>query len=290
MPRRPDTTEARLRAALPDLTRAERQLAAHMLKNYPAPVLGSVASVARGAGVSPPTVVRLVKKLGYSGYPEFQARLRDEVSERLASPIAKHEKWAGHAVQDHVLTAFAEKLVENLTATLEQVDLAEFDAVADLLADPARRVFLLGGRLTQSLAEYLATTLTVMRGGVTLMSAMPSSWPPALLDMRGGDVLVLFDVRRYEHSVLHLAELGRDQGAEVVLITDRWISPAATAAQHLLACHVEAPSAWDSLVSPLMLVEALMSAVQKRTWSDTSERLARLEVLYDRARVFRRPR
>src|SRR5690606_11698677 len=131
--------EARLRAALPELTRAERQLAAHMLNSYPVAVLGSIASVARGAGVSAPTVGRLVHKLGFAGYAEFQAQLREEVGERLASPLAKHEKWAQTAAEAHVLDAFAARVMEDLTATLGQIDRAGFDAVAALLADRERR-------------------------------------------------------------------------------------------------------------------------------------------------------
>ncbi|HHX91678.1 MAG TPA: MurR/RpiR family transcriptional regulator, partial [Paracoccus sp.] len=197
-----DSTESRLRAALPGLTRAERQLAAHMLGNYPVSVLASVASLARGAGVSAPTVVRLVQKLGYSGYPEFQSQLREEVAEKLASPIAKRDKWAGSAGNDHILSSFTAQVIENLNATLSQIDRAGFDRVAALLGDPQRRIHMMGGRLTQAIADYFTTALSVMRGDVALLSHMPNTWPPALLDMREGDVLVVFDIRRYEQTVL----------------------------------------------------------------------------------------
>ena len=286
----PPTIEARLRAALPKLTRTERQLAAHMLNSYPVAVLGSIASVARGAGVSPPTVGRLVQKLGFTGYPEFQTQLREEVGERLASPLAKHEKWAQTAADAHVLDAFAARVMENLTATLGQIDRDEFDAVAALLADRNRHVTLIGGRLTQALAGYFATALRIMRDDVVLLAAIPSTWPPVLVDMRPGDVVVAFDIRRYEPPVQHLVELARARDAEVVLITDRWVSPAAAHAQHLMPCHIEAPSAWDTLTAPLMLVEALLTAIQRRDRPAVMARLEALETIYSRTRIFRRSR
>ncbi len=284
------TTEARLRAALPDLTRAERQLVAHMLGNYPVSVLGSVASVARAAGVSAPTVVRLVQKLGYSGYPEFQAQLHEEVGEKLASPIAKRAKWEGAQDGDHVLDTFAATVIGNIESTIGVIDRESFDAVADMLADPTRCVLMLGGRLTHPVAEYFTTALKVMRGQVTLLSNMPNTWPPAMLDVRAGDVLVAFDIRRYEHTVLQVAEMAREQGAEVVLVTDRWVSPAASHATHLLPCQIEVPSAWDSVTALVVLVEALLAAVQQRNWEATSERLTRMEALYARTQLFRRGR
>lgn len=285
-----DTPEIRLRRAMPGLTRAERQLATHMLGNWPVTVLGPVAGVARAAGVSAPTVVRLVQKLGYAGYPEFQERLHEELGDRLASPLAKHAKWVGGGQNAPVLDRFAGAVFDNLTATLNQIDRGEFSAVAALLADPGRKVALLGGRVTHPVAAYLATALTGMRPGVTLMSTLPNTWPPVLVDMGPGDVLLALDIRRYEGSVGQVVDLAHERGATVVLITDRWVSPAAANARHILPCHIEAPSAWDSIVAPVMLIEALLAAVQAAAWPEAADRLARLEALYARTALFRRAR
>lgn len=284
------TIEDRMRAALPDLTRAERQLATHILRHYPVAALGSITALAKAAEVSTPTVVRLCQKLGYKGYPDYQGALRGEVEAMLVSPIAKHDRWAGGAPQTHILNRFADAVVANLQATLGQIDHAEFDAAAALLADNARSIFAMGGRITHAMADYFVTLMKVVRSDVTLLSDMSNTWPPALLDMQRGDVLLVFDIRRYENSVLQLVELAVEQGADVILITDRWVSPAATHARHTLSCHVEAPSAWDSTVSIMVLVETLLAAVQDLTWDRTEERMKRLETLYDRSRFFRRYR
>lgn len=282
--------EDQMRAALPDLTRAERQLATHILRHYPVAALGSITALAKAAEVSTPTVVRLVQKLGFKGYPDYQQALRGEVEAMLISPLAKHDRWAEGVPDTHILNRFADAVVANLQATLGQIDHAEFDAAARLLAEPDRSIFAIGGRITHALADYFATLMKVVRPNVTLLSDMSNTWPPALLDMKKGDVLVVFDIRRYENSVLQLVELAVEQGAEVIVITDRWVSPAAAHARHTLACHVEAPSAWDSTVSILVLVETLLASVQGLTWDQTEGRLKRLEGLYDRSRFFRRVR
>ncbi|MBT9244431.1 MurR/RpiR family transcriptional regulator [Gemmobacter fulvus] len=284
------SVEDRMRSALPDLTRAERQLATHILRNYPVAALGSITALAKAAEVSTPTVVRLCQKLGYKGYPDYQGALRGEVEAMLLSPLAKHDRWAGGVPDTHILNRFADAVVANLQATLGQIDHAEFDAAAELLAAPSRSVFAMGGRITHALADYFVTLMKVVRPDVTLLSDMSNTWPPALLDMRRGDVLLVFDIRRYENSVLQLVELAVEQGAEVILITDRWVSPAAAHARHTLACHVEAPSAWDSTVSITVLVETLLASVQTLSWAQTEGRLKRLEQLYDRSRFFRRHR
>ncbi len=282
--------DEQLRAALPELTRAERQLATHVLSHYPVAALGSITILAKAAQVSTPTVVRLAQKLGYKGYPDFQAALRGEVEAMLVSPIAKHDRWAGGVPDTHILNRFADAVMSNLQATLGQIDHAEFDAAARLLADPARHVFAMGGRITHSMADYFTSLMTIVRPQVTLLSDSSSTWQPALLDMQARDVLLVFDIRRYENAVLQVAEMAKERGAEIVLITDRWISPASTHASHTLACHIEAPSAWDSNVSLMVLVETLLAAVQDLTWEVTEGRMKRLEELYARTRFFRRHR
>ena len=284
------TIEEQLRAAMPDLTRAERQLATHVLTHYPVAALGSITVLARSAEVSTPTVVRLCQKLGFKGYPDLQSSLRSEVEAMLVSPLAKHDRWAGGAPDTHILNRFADAVVQNLQATLRQIDHAEFDAAARLLADPGRAVYVIGGRITHALADYFVTLMKVVRPQVTLLSGLSNPWPPALLDIKAGDVLVVFDIRRYENSVLQLVELAVEQGAEVILVTDRWVSPAAVHARHTLVAHIEAPSAWDSTVSITVLVETLLALVQTLTWAETEARLKRLEALYDRSRFFRRSR
>jgi DNA-binding MurR/RpiR family transcriptional regulator len=282
------TLDDRLRAAKPDLTPAESRLTDHLLGHYPVAALGSITALAAGASVSKPTVVRLVQKLGFRGYTDFQAHLRLEVEGMLASPLTKHEKWAGRAPQAHILNRFADQVMANLHATLRDMNPADFDEAANLMADRARKVYVLGGRITHALAQYLANLLRVVRSDVVLLSDLSNSWPPALLDMQAGDVLVIFDIRRYENSVFQIAELAREQGAEVILITDRWGSPARAQARITLGCHIEAPSAWDSSVTLMVLIETLLAAIQEASWHPTEDRLRKLESLYDRVSLFRR--
>ena len=278
-----------LRLALPDLTRAERQLGSHILAHYPVAALGSINALARAAGVSAPTVVRLVQKLGYDGYRAFQVALRGQVEAMLVSPLVKGAQIAD-AHECHILNRMAAAASENIQTTAAQIDLAVFDVAAALLADPSRRVFAIGGRITHAVADYFVTLMKVIRPDVLLLSDMSNAWPPALLDMKAGDVVLMFDIRRYENAVLQVAELAKEQEAEIILITDRWVSPAATLAAHVLPCHIEAPSAWDSNVTLMVLVEALLASVQAQTWATSAPRMRKLEDMYTRTRFFRRYR
>ncbi|WP_112810315.1 MurR/RpiR family transcriptional regulator [Ensifer sp.] len=271
------------------LTRAERQLAETLLDNYPVSGLGSITTVAENAGVSTPTVARMVQKLGFKGFPDFQSRLHQELEATISNPITKHDRWAASAPGTHTLNRFADAAMNNMRETLSQIEPQEFDEAVALIADRKRNVYLLGGRITRAVADYLFTHLQVIRPGVTEIASNASAWPHYVLDMRHGDVLILFDIRRYEQEMETLAKSARERGVEIVLFTDRWSSPVAKSASKVFRSQIEIPSAWDSSVVILFLVEALIEAVQSSNWDATRDRMKTLEGLFDSTRIFRKP-
>jgi DNA-binding MurR/RpiR family transcriptional regulator len=271
------------------LTRSEKRLAESLLGNYPVSGLGSITTIAENAGVSTPTVARMVQKLGYKGYPEFQAHLHQELEATISGPVAKHDRWATNAPGLHILNRFADAITGNLRDTLGDLDTAVFDNAAALLSDRKRSIYFVGGRITGAIAEYFFTHMQVIRPKTTLMSSNSSAWPQYMLNMSAGDVLVIFDIRRYEHDMTTLAEVAKANGVQIILFTDQWTSPVARHALHIFRVRIEAPSAWDSSVVTLFVVEALIEAVQSGTWDETKERMNALEGLFEQTRLFRRP-
>ena len=270
------------------LTRAEKQLAKSLLDNYPVSGLGSITTVAENARVSTPTVARMVQKLGFKGYPEFQSRLHQEVEATISNPLVKHERWASNAPGTHILNRFADAITLNLRQTLNSLDAGTFDSVAGLLAQADRGLYFVGGRITGALAEYFFTHMQVIRPNTTLLSPNSSAWPQYALNMKAGDLLIIFDIRRYEQEMVSLATAARSRGAEIIVFTDQWASPASKLAAHTFRVQIEAPSAWDSSVVTLFIVEALIEAVQNSTWPETAARMKTLEGLFEQTQLFRK--
>lgn len=279
-----DTVAERLRLKSNELTAAERKLMTALFDNYPMAGLVSITEFARVAEVSTPSVLRLAKKIGFAGFPSFQEQLRNELSAQLQNPIAKHDRWSADAPDTHMLNRFASAAMENLSGSLKLVDHRAFDATVALLADKRRKLHVGGGRITHSIAAYLATHLQMARPGVSLIPAVNSLWPLYLLDISKQDVLIFFDIRRYDARMLDLAASAKERGAKVVLITDQWISPIARLAVHTLPLRIEAPSSWDSNIVPLFVAESLVAATVNASWRDTEARIQQLESLSDAGR------
>jgi DNA-binding MurR/RpiR family transcriptional regulator len=288
LPKASGTVRGLIRDSYESLTQAERKLANSLLENYPASGLASITIVAANAEVSTPTVARMVQKLGFKGYPQFHKALRDELEATISGPIKKREVWASEAPDSHMLNRLAEPVMQNLSQTLSHVDTDRFDKTVKQLADSEKQLFVVGGRITRALADYAFTHMQAIRPRVTNMTSSSATWPHYLLDMAEGDVLLMFDIRRYETNLQRLAEMAASRGVTVVLITDQWASPVAKVADQVFTCWVEIPSAWDSNIATMMMLEALIAAVQEEIWPETRKRFERLDALFDMTRLFRK--
>lgn len=268
-----------------DLTAAERRLTGILMDDSLVAGLQSITKLAESAEVSTPTIVRLTRKLGFEGFSDFQSAIREEVAARMKAPLAKLDAPRADGGRDHIVSRFARAVSENINATIDRLDPEEFDRTADLLSDPSRQIYVLGGRITRSNAHYFFNHLQIIRPNVSLLDSSPSVWPQSLLDMNSDSTLIVFDIRRYEKELARLAELVVAQGANIVLFTDQWGSPIERHALHCFRSMVEVPSSWDSTLAINFLVEALIAAIQAQNSSD--ERIAALEKVIGETRIFR---
>lgn len=281
------TVSATLLAHHDAMTPSERQLLKALLDDYPIAGLTSITELAQTAGVSTTTVARLLQKTGFDGFPQFQAALRGELKEMISDPIAKRDVWRSEFPDEHMLNRYSRQAIENQKSSLDEINPEEFDSLCHLLSDPARTIYITGGRITGTIAHYLYLHLQMMRPHVRLISS-GGAWPHDLLDLRQNDVLLAFDVRRYENATLQMAQMCNDKGADVVLFTDLWRSPIHRVSKHIFASNIVVPSAWDSGLPLMMLVECLIAALQEISWETVKDRTDALETAFDQSKLFRK--
>jgi DNA-binding MurR/RpiR family transcriptional regulator len=265
----------RIRRDLGGLTPNERRAAQRLLADYPVAGLDTAARFGKAAGVSAPTVLRMIAKLGFPSYGAFQDALRAELAARRQTPLMK----GGDITAGDRLRQFADAAIANIRQTEANVPRDEFAAIVRRLADGKRPVHVAGGRFTAAIAEYLVLHLRVLRPGVRVIGGERQGRVDQLLDIAKGDTLVVFDIRRYSDDLAELTREAVRRGAAVTLFTDQWLSPISKIARHVLPAHVVAPSVWDSSAGLLLLVEAVLSAVAGDLGDRARQRLVAIEAL-----------
>lgn len=254
------------------LTATERKLASALLADYPFAGLEPIQTLAEKTHISAPTITRFIQKLGCNGYQDFQRRLISELKEGQQSPVELRRRTKP------IGSGFLEGYLNNTSVLLQQVSKAvteaQFNRVCALTADKKRAVYLIGGRISDTVMQYLGRHLRQIRRDVYHLPPDPEVWPEYLLRMRSQDILIMMDFRRYDPRLEKLAGMAaRERGSQVIVITDKWLSPIARHATEVLALPIESGTAWDSSCGAVALVEAMISKVSEQDWEATRNRI-----------------
>lgn len=259
-----------------EFTPAEHRISQTLFSSNMLAGLETGAKLADRARVSSPTVLRFASKLGFDGFPEFQAALRDEIEQRLASPLDHYDiGGAGTSAIDEAAKTFS----EGVTKTLGRIEQVTFDKVSEMLADGSRPIYIIGGRYTQHLAEILWGHLHQLRPQAHILREGVVAPRDHLVDIGRRDIMLTFDIRRYQQSTIELAEFAKLRRTTIILITDPLLSPISRIATHILTCDLDSPSPHDSLVPGLALTETLIAGATRAAGEAGRQRIIEIEQL-----------
>lgn len=262
------------------LTQSERKLATALLSDYPFAGLISIQELADRAEVSAPSISRFVTKIGLKGYGDLQRRLVAELRDGDRSPVDLHQ--AGRTIEGGYLADFLARAAAQVNSATKAITEDQLARICALLGDEKRAIYTIGGRISDTIAEHLSFHLRQTRQGVYHLPRDPDVWPEYLLRLKPGDVFFLADFRRYEPAMATLcARAAVDHRAQVILMTDKWLSPATRHAAEVLAVPIATGTVWDSYAAALAVTEAMVTRVAEDNWDRTR---ARIEA-FDRARL-----
>jgi DNA-binding MurR/RpiR family transcriptional regulator len=230
--------------------------------------------VARQAGASGATVVRLATKLGFDGFVELQASVRDELARRLRPASERIRRPA----PGDVLGAALAVEMANVATTLEGVDRATFDRAVRLLSGRDQgRVLVLAGDASAGVASLFANELSMLRPGVVVAGGSEVRVARVLADVGPSDVVVVIDLARYDRAVLEAAGRAAERGAVLVALTDSALSPLTAGAAVSFTASVTGAGPFDSHVGLLALANALLAGVAARLRRSATDRLDQVE-------------
>ena len=259
-----DPLTARLSEVYAELPRGERAIVRVLLDDYPFAALGSLRALADRAQVSPPTASRLLRRLGWDGFAEFQAAVRAQAREHDRSRLrefvtAEPAVGAGPEAEPQATHRAAQELRAGLDGTLAAITGPLLSRVGELLAG-AGRVWGIGGSLSELAADYLVRQLSGLRPGVARVPDPPAARARVLLDLDGADLLVAYDFRRYSDDTAAFVRAARARGARLVLVTDAWESPLADQAEVLVRLPREAAGPIAPLTHEVAVTELVLVA------------------------------
>jgi len=261
------------------LSPKQRTLARFLLENETAPAFYSAGDIAAEVDISPATVVRFARALGYEGYTDLQDAIRTAlpayrtIAERMAERVAN-----GH--DDHDLrgrvTEVGTRMVRETMAGIAQEELDR--TVEAILAAEQIKIF---GSGLSSAAAILAEYHLVMLG-LSARAFLNEGVGQVLhlAHIAPGDLVIVVSIWRYIRSTLEALEVAREAGATCVAITDSPVSQVAGLADHVLVADTEGPAHSRSLGGIVALIDLIAATIADRRPEAGMAAIERIEELY----------
>ena len=242
-----------------DLTPAERRVADALLADTEAVAFGTVAQLARRAGSSGATVIRLATRLGVDGYAELQERAQQELASRLR-PSAERIR---ESRPDDTLGMVSAASLRCITDTFAAVDRTVFEAAQLRLGAAAGERWVVCGDASDGIGRQFVAQLGLLGRPANTVEGNEVHLASQLARVTTGDVVVALDLRRYDRWVVEWVGAATARGASVIALTDSHLSPLADLADELFVVSAGGGGPFDSYVGALALVDALLAAVAR---------------------------
>lgn len=257
-----------LRRSYEQLTLSQKRIAELIVEDPEFVAFATVDKLGARLGVSPSTVVRFAYRLGLSGYPELQGRVREIVRAQLRPGLrageagVETEALTSH-LADSICGVSLQHDVENLRATIARLSRQDLDTATSMLVS-ARRIYVAGGFTSGTLAHYVSLMLGRIRGGSSVLDGGAHS-AAHILDICDQDAVIVATFPPYAQRTLQMVRAAKDRGAAIVAITDTLVAPVTQAADVVLATHVSGIGRQNSLVAAMAVVNALLNAIAALT-------------------------
>lgn len=225
---------------------------------------GTTAQVAARAGVSPPSVVRAARAIGFGGFAELKMEIaRARGTTRFFAPP---EALAADATSATVLETAIRAGADALAALGGAVELAAFDKAVDTIL-AARQVIAFGAGTSATVAADAVFRLRAV-GATTIGIADYLSAMIATRLLGPGDVVIAVSSTGRTSTTLAIADAASSAGASLIAVTNQYGTPLAKLADIALVVG-GAPlpaqmAAAGSRLAQLVLIDALVAALALR--------------------------
>ena len=245
-------------------TRSERKIADYVLEHQKETQYISITDLSNQCEVAVSTVSLFCRKLKLAGFNDFKLELARAASPAGGAGIGSGGRGASTptAVKDKVLRE-AQDALTNAYHMLAEREVAR---AADLLRDAGQVICLgQGNHSVVALAAWAQFSTTSSKFKTIQDSHMQIV---TLSTLSKTDVVLYFSYSGATHEVLSAAEVIRNRGARLILVTRYLNSPASAYADVVLLCGPnEQPFQFGSsaaLVAQLYVVEVLLSEFVRR--------------------------
>jgi len=186
-------------------------------------VLETAATIAGNVGVSPMTVGRFLRKLGFDGLSDVRHQLKAGLyGPDGASTWSIDRRYQAFTRRDKEHFSLQDSLEAELGAIRQAYEMTTTPLWANTVDSfaNAQRVFVSGLHMARGLALEFVSRLEYIRPGVHLADGQNGHYADVLFDDAPRVAFLLIDFYRYDKATQRAAEWAKRRGHEVHIVAD----------------------------------------------------------------------
>ena len=262
-----------------------RAIAEYIAQNTGQAVFMTAATIAKETGVSESTVVRFAAALGYEGFPEFHKALESWFQEQMEH-TERGVNISSKSSESELIQSVMISDMQKINDTIERTDVTSFNTAADMILS-AKNIYVMGLRNSEPVAHFLSFYLQMIRGNVTLLTTSSTTeFFEQMIRIGKDDVFIGIGFPRYSMRTLKAMEFANDRKATVIAITDNEHSPMKMYSTCNLFAATDSSTFIDSMVAPMSLINALLTAMCLKKPKEIQKHLKTLEQTWNTYQVY----
>jgi len=220
----------------------------------------NIVELAKVIKLSPASLTRLAKLLGFHGFNQFQNLFKQKnkitdnfYSDSLNALLNESQKSVKVIIQKQL-----QELFSSVEHSIGSIDEEHLHQAVSLLAHK-HRIFIFGYRQSSAIASILRYGLALIRPNVQMLVQADHGVAIALGQLKKGDLLVVIGSAPYSNVTIKIAALAKKQHCQLMSITDSTLSPLNDLAEVSLNIPTSGHFYANSLVANCFFVESLLS-------------------------------
>ncbi len=249
----------------------------------------SISELARENDIHISSITRLAQKLGFEGFQGLKSLFRTNLAQQRSfyseqvKRFLKLEKRKSRA-DVSILEQVIQDEWSNVMVMNSSFDDKKFTAIVDRIAT-AEHVLILGLRGSYPVAYYLSFYMQMIRERVTLVGKAGHMLGEDLSLLRPGGLLIAIGLKPYTRETVNACRVCRQQGLELVAITDSMSSPLAMETDNLLVADIQGSNFFSPIAAVMICVEALLSELVVTLGDEAVARLNHAEMILDKLNI-----
>jgi len=251
--------------ATPTLTPKLKDAAKVILDNPNLVATTSMRALAKQAGVTPPTMIRLANELGFESYEKFKRVFQNSINDQN---FENRASWLQHSTKKDGLTSVIHELAEsghsNIQHFYQNLDLKKICKAADLIIN-AKTAYVVAAGGAHWMAAYMQYVGNMAVPHLRVPRTSGHGLAEGLIPIDENDTILTIAHHPYSKQSIDASQFALDRGAHMIYLTDSLAAPLAAKAEVLLLQKTDSPQFFPSMVSVVSTIETLIAIIIARS-------------------------